>query len=82
MVAALVDKCREEVVLPRKRTREASIIGFWPLVVEGGGLWRVQAPSFICSVPIVLIRGSTLSDSGSTPSIGTTQGGGSNMPRR
>jgi len=37
MVAALVDRCREEAVLVRKRTREASIVRFWPLIVEDGG---------------------------------------------
>jgi hypothetical protein len=53
MVAALVDNCREEVVLTRKRTREASIVCFWPLVVEGGGSRRVQASKVIvCSVPM------------------------------
>jgi len=39
MVAALVDRCREEVVLLRRRTREASIIGFWSFVVEDGRSW-------------------------------------------
>lgn len=51
MVAALVDNCREEVVLTRKRTREASMV--WPLVVEGGGSRRIQASKVIvCSVPM------------------------------
>ena len=62
MVAALVDRYREEAVLLRRRTREASIIGFWPLVVEDGGSWRGQASSFICSVPMLLIRGSVVAD--------------------
>jgi len=45
MVAALVDRCREEVVLLRKRTREASIIGFGPLGC-GSGSWRRSGAKF------------------------------------
>ena len=47
MMAALVDRCREEVVLVRKKTRAASIVCSDPCC----GWWWVVKSTGVCSVP-------------------------------